>query len=214
MDCLTTLKKIAIASDGALWTVGLVATGPDCLQSPALTASNDMLIAAFEPAGSLRGTWRVGGRQDDEGAAVATGSGGTVYVSGTSADMIDLDPGPGVAMRFLGQGSGGFILKLGSDARLLWAQTTLNTTLFSLASTDDGGVLGLGAVVTKLNADGSDAWSFVSGGDSTNPAGIAARGNTFAITGMAGLFIADFDPGPGTDILSGSDRAYLSRFRF
>ncbi len=222
MNCLAILRKIAIASDGALWTVGMVISGPGCVHSNAPTSSSAALIAAFEPAGNLRGTWTVGGLDGDAGGAdgggVAAAANGAIYVSGTASNVVDLDPGPKVAMHLVGGPNGGFILKLAGDASLLWAHTIVAGNLFSIASTADGGVLGLGpwpgSFVTKVNGDGSGAWSFVSGNDWTSPAGIAARGHAFALVGGHSLVAADFDPGPNTDIISGGDVAFLSRFSF
>jgi hypothetical protein len=163
---------------------------------------------------------------------VVAGANGSVFVSGTAWGLIDLDPGPSVAMRWAGPrpdyshlSPGSFVVKLASDASFVWGQTFPDALLQALASTSDGGVLAVSgygttgsAVVAKLGADGSSGWTFAIGGVDTSADSVAARGNTFVVAGGNRISgsedgAADFDPGAGTQILGGNIR-YLSRFTF
>jgi len=154
-----------------------------------------------------------------------------VYVGGGASGRIDLDPGPGVAMRWAGPlpnyaspYPSSFVVKLAPDAGLVWAQTLSGVHLKALASTGDAGVLIAGrgpaaaAVVAKLGPDGTSGWTFTIGGPDTTSDSVAARGNTFVVAGSNQITGAedgagDFDPSAGTQILDGNLR-FLTRFTF
>jgi hypothetical protein len=154
-----------------------------------------------------------------------------VYVGGNASGRIDLDPGPGVATRwagpFLDSASvypSSFVVKLASDASLVWAQPLPGIYLKALAFTSDAGVLIAGrgsaaaAVVAKLGPDGTSGWTFAIGGLDTSADSVAARGNTFVVAGSNQISgsedgAGDFDPGAGSQILAGNLR-FLSRFTF
>src|SRR5262249_21566802 len=112
-----------------------------------------------------------------------------------------------------------------------WVQTLLGVPIEAVAGTSDAGVLGaghsnfielapFGAIVTKLNSDGTAGWTFVSGGEGVLSSGegppgqtLAARGTNFALAGFNDTSSGDFDPGAGVDMLSGTFM-FLSRFSF
>ena len=66
--------------------------------------------------------------------------------------------------------------------------------------------------VTKLSSDGGSGWSFAPGSSNTVLESVAAGASTFAIAGHHSGS-ADFNPGPGMDIIFG-DVTFLSRFAF
>jgi hypothetical protein len=218
--CLASLTAVAAATDGSVWGVGSAQAGQNCaLTSPDGTSySTEALIVSYSGTGTSRGLWTLGGGSWQVFAAsVAAGTNGAVYVSGTaSGGLVDFDPGPGEAKHWMGQGADGYILKLGSDAGFSWVQTVSGVSILSLASTPDGGVLGVGsssgAFVTKVNADGTAAWTFASGTAGTSARTVAARGTSFALGGLS-TGSGDFNPGSGFDIVFG-DIAFMSRFSF
>jgi hypothetical protein len=211
---------VAVATDGAVWGVGWAQAGPSCaLTAPDGTSyTSEALIVAYGATGTARGSWTLGGGSGQLSAAsVAAGTSGTVYVAGTgSAGLVDFDPGPGEAKRWAGQGGDGYILKLGSDAGFNWVQTVSGVPILSLAGTPDGGVLGVGAssgaFVTKLDSDGTAAWTFASGTPGTSAHAVAAGGAGFALAGFSSGS-GDFNPGTGFDIVFG-DIIFMSRFNF
>jgi len=201
--CVPSPASIALATDGAIWIVGLEGEG-GC---GAPVGSGGGNIAAYGASGALRGYW-----QELGGRSIAAGSNGSVYIGGGGWGFADFDPGPGVSRRLVGTPtSGGFIVKLGSDGSYLWAQVIAGGEIFAVAGAPDGGVIGSGYLgVTKLNADGTAGFTF-SGG--AFPGTVVSSGNTFVVTGQSGTKDADFDPGPGVDTV-GAITLYLSRFTF
>jgi len=219
--CADGFSGVAVATDGAVWVVGDAESLPSCgLGSPhGEPTIEKALVVSYRASGDLRGQWMLGdGRTNPtRGTAVAASSGGAVYVGGWAGDVVDLDPGPAEVMRWTGRWPGGFILKLGSDASLEWVQTLPQVPIYSLAATSDGGVLAganyVGSLVTKLNADGTPAWSFAPGSSvHASVQTVAARGGSFAVAGIS-YGSGDFDPGATMDLVLG-DIIYLSRFTF
>jgi hypothetical protein len=222
--CLTQLGSVAIATDGTVWTVGSAGIHPGCkgtLFPPEPGAQP--LVAAYGPGGDARGVWMLSPAQSSAYAfGVAAGANGSVYIGGRASGLIDLDPGPGVAMRWAGPSPSGFLLKIAPDASLLWAEALPGVSVGKLASTADGGVLlgGYGptagydrmAVVAKVGPDGTAGWTFAIGGPNGSADDVAARGSSFVVVGPNEL-TGDFDPGPGSVLLDGGIR-FLSRFTF
>lgn len=224
-DCHTELWSVAVATDGTIWSVGWTGMGPSCDDLPASGPGSQPLVAAYSAAGDARGVWEMPPSQSPAYAlAVAAGPNGSVYVGGEAEGLIDLDPGPGVATRWVGPTGSGFLAKLAPDASLLWAVGVPGISVNGIAGTADGGVLAAGnrptaivnqgptAVVAKLGPDGAPGWTFVTGGPGGSADSIAVRGGSFAVAGFS-QGSGDFDPGPGTNILNGNIR-FLSRFDF
>jgi len=217
--CSDTLNAITAATDGAVWAGGVLNTGPGCTlgpQPPAQDSSSAAFVVSYTAAGAARGLWTLGGHFGDSAAAIAAGPSGSVYVGGGSMGIVDFDPGPGVASRWMGAGTSGYILKLGSDASFAWVQTVDQVPITALASTADGGILGAGlatgAFVARLNTDGTAVWTFLAGTPQTSALAVAARGASFAVAGTSSGS-GDFDPGATSDIVFG-DIIYLSRYSF
>jgi len=218
--CAATLRSVAVATDGAVWGVGGVDGQSGCtFGSPSAPQNTGKtLIASYGAAGDARGVWTLGDEvTSTSGSAVAAGDGGSVYVAGTGDGVVDLDPGPGVAARWIGTSGagGGYIVKLGPGATFLWAASLPGTSGIRLAGTADGGVLGMSglpqSIVTRLVPDGTPRWTFTVDGSSTTGS-VAARGSSFALAGINSAS-SDFDPGPGVDVVPG-DVLFLSRFAF
>lgn len=221
--CLPPPVSIARATDGAVWVLGDGTAGGTCpLPGGGSASSSGAFIAAFEPDGSPRGSWGVGGPSGSIAThSIAAGPNGSVYVGGGGSGIVDFDPGPGTARLLLGTSQGGgFILKLGPDGSYLWAQTIPGAEVSAVAAAPDGGVLGLGQIpglafiaspadvfVTKLDADGTAGWTFSSG---EIPGTVVSGATSFVVTGSNSDAESDMDPGPGVDTVGGA--LYLSRF--
>jgi len=216
--CQSSLTSVAAATDGAVWSVGSIGTGPGCTLASVMDVySSQALIATNGPAGEARGMWTLGtGTLQVDAESIVAGPSGSVYVGGATSGLVDFDPGTSVAARWVGGWPGGFILKLGAGASFLWAEPIADMPMLGLAGTADGGVLGVGmsngAIVTRLHSDGTPAWTFTSGSTATSARRVAARGTTFAVAGFSSGS-GDFDPGAGIDIVFG-DIVFLSRFAF
>jgi hypothetical protein len=207
--CVPSPASIALATDGAIWVLGIAGEG-GCA-SP--VGSGGGSIAAYGATGALRGYWEIGGLDAlTWPRSIAAGLDGSVYIGGGAWGFPDFDPGPGVSRRLVGTPtSGGFIVKLASDGSYLWDQVIAGGELFAVAPAPDGGVIGSGYLgVTKLNADGTAGFTF-SGG--AFPGTVASSGTTFVVTGQNGNNESDMDPGPAVDTV-GAVTLYLSRFTF
>jgi hypothetical protein len=230
--CPAGLNGVTVATDGTVWAAGTIGVHPACEMQQSSGPTLQPLVVAYSAAGAARGTWRMPPLDSDgRGSSVVAGANGSVYVGGSATGRIDLDPGPGVAMRWAGPppdlsnlyGSS-FVVKLASDASLVWAQTLPGVYLKALAFTGDGGVLIAGrqpptaAVVAKLGPDGTSGWTFPLGGLDTTADSVAARGNTFVVAGSNQISgsedgAGDYDPSAGTQTLAGNFR-FLSRFTY
>lgn len=221
-----------MATDGAVWAAGTIGVHPACELQQSSGPALQPIVAAYSVGGTERGTWRMPPLDSaGYGSSVVAGANGSVYVGGIAAGRIDLDPGPGVTMRWAGPSRddsnlypSSFVVKLAPDASLVWAQTFPGVYLKGLAFAGDAGVLVAGrgptaaAVVAKLGPDGTSGWTFAIGGPDTAADSVAARGNTFVVAGSNQITgtedgAGDFDPSAGTQILAGNLR-FLSRFRF
>ena len=171
-----------------------------------------------------------GGAQADVGYGLAADAVGNVYVAGYFNDVVDFDPGAGVANLTSGGDDDIFVAKFDSTGSLIWArrmggadkQRALDiavdagsnvyaTGWFAGAADFNPGaeVANLtapgesSAFVAKLDSSGNFVWARVLGGTGDSEgAGIAvdANGNAYS----AGYFRGetDFDPGAGVSNLT------------
>lgn len=218
-NCRTELWALTVGTDGTVWGAGWAASGAACQELGGGGPGSEPLVVAFSAAGEARGAWALPPATQAPAYAwgVAPGPSGSVYVGGSASGLIDLDPGPGVGMRWAGSSqTGGFLVKLASDASLLWAEGLPGISVNSLAATGDGGVLlggyGPNAVVARVGPNGTPDWTFATGGPTGSADSVAARGSSFVVVG-ASQGSGDFDPGPGTQNFAGDIR-FLSRFDF
>ncbi len=218
-DCLTTLRAVAVATDGNVWATGTVAAGPTCVLGPerGTYPVDDALIVKFNSAGDARTVWSLGDIQPDAAVAIAAGRNGGVYIGGIATGDVDLDPGSGVARRWLGAYSGsGFVLALAADGTYQWSRVLSSASIVAMASTPDGGAIVAGsasqAYVTRLTPAGDSVWTFPVGDQSVSATALASSGTSFAVGGISSG-TQDFDPGPSIDLVFG-DVAFVSRFNF
>ena len=170
-NCRTELWALTVGTDGTVWGAGWAASGAACQELGGGGPGSEPLIVAYSAAGEARGAWALPPTTQAPAYAfgVAPGPSGSVYVGGMASGLIDLDPGPGVGMRWAGSSqTGGFLVKLAADASLLWAEGLPGISANSLAATGDGGVLlggyGPNAVVARVGPNGTPDWTFATGG--------------------------------------------------
>jgi hypothetical protein len=230
--CPARLNSVTVATDGTVWAAGTIGVHPACEMQQSSGPILQPIVLAYSAGGAERGSWRMPPLDSTGyGSSVVAGANGSVYVGGSGSGRIDLDPGPGVAMRWAGPSPdyssvypSAFVVKLAPDASLVWAQTLPGLYLKALAFTGDAGVLIAGrgptgaAGVAKLGPDGTSGWTFALGGPDTTADSVAARGNTFVVAGSNQITgsedgAGDFDPTAGSQILAGNLR-FLSRFTF
>jgi hypothetical protein len=190
----------------------------------------DIYLLKLNSDGDFVWAKSMGGPSNDAGRNITTDSLGNTYIGGWFNDTVDLDPGAGVA-EFTSAGSfDHFVVKFNSAGNLVWATTYggpdfertsgiavdpsnnvfitgsfLGTTdlhpgpevnNFTSAGDED-------LFVLKLDSVGNFEWAISSGGpDDDRGAGIAtdSMGNAYTTGHYVGPI--DFDPGPGTEILS------------
>jgi hypothetical protein len=80
----------------------------------------DAVIAKYAPSGELIWAHRLGNTGSDWATDVAIDPYGNVWVTGSYADTVDFDPGPGVANQTDVGAAGGFVLKLTGDGVFQW----------------------------------------------------------------------------------------------
>jgi hypothetical protein len=158
---------------------------------------------------------------------------GNVYLVGDFASVVDFDPGEGTDLRTALGMRDGFVMRLGADGSYSWTRVVggsdATVVIRGLCLDGEGSLYLTGSFtgtvdfdpgigedrhkaaddyvsefVTKLNADGSYAWTRTLGGPSCYAYGTKIRADRHGGIYVAGRYNAymdvDFDPGPGTDI--------------
>ncbi len=166
----------------------------------------------------------IGGNQLVTPYSVVTDSAGFVYVAGSFIGSADFDPGPGSVVLSSAGSYDGFVVKLDSAGRLVWARSVGGSSYDQArgVAVDSGGNVwvvgsfqgtvdfdpgpgvfplagnGTDAFIWKRSAAGDLLWAGRVGGASTDMARSVAIGG-FGVVYVVGTFIqtADFDPGPG-----------------
>jgi Dockerin type I domain len=199
----------------------------------------DVFITKMYTDGSYGWTRTIGGGLGQKGYDVAIDPQGNVIVSGSFYSTVDFDPTEGEDMRTANGGGGAFVTKLTSDGSYLWTWVAGGGTPGTVdvgravAAGADGSIVvagsfygtvdfdvdGLGDVrtsngsidvfVTKLQADGTYAWTWTAGGDGVDLAsGVAIdyRGDVL-VTGRFGSAFTDFDSAGEGDVRTGDGLA-------
>lgn len=186
--CAARLQGVAVASDGEIWAEGVAGTGGNCtLGSPsAPSIAYSSIVATFGSGGDARGVHILaGGTESVLAETIAPGADGSVYVGGRALGPVDF--GAGAAVRPIGPSfsSNGFVVKLASDASVVWVDSVSDGEVVSLAATPDGGVLGsawAGTLVARIGPDGTPRWTLAESNEGSTV--VASRGSSFAIAGF------------------------------
>jgi hypothetical protein len=222
---------LALAGDGSLWATG--SSNGICPLDPADPDGSDSLdqrtfVAGFSPSGSYLRSWRI--FRDGNFSSIAVGPDDSIYVGAEFHGVIDFDPGPGKAERAPRTSDdgqyylAGFVTKFRKDGTFGWVMTFPTLIVYSVAATSDG-VLAVGPVqplgtdastgvgLTKIDSNGASVFTAKMGSMLTAVGTVAAAGSRFVVVGTTdGL--ADFDPGPGTDVVDRGSVNFASRYSF
>jgi hypothetical protein len=190
----------------------------------------ETFVMKLNSNGDLIWAVQIAGPGQDQGYAIAVDGAGNVYTTGKFQGTTDFDPGPGVFELSAGPVNFGpydlFISKLDANGEFLWAMQGGGSDGFGTGlaidpagnlfvtggfsgtvDLDPGpGVFNLTNTITngfilKLDAAGAFAWAIQFEG--------VARGTSIHVDGSGNVLTTgyfsnatDFDPGPGTDILT------------
>jgi len=175
---------------------------------------------------------RIGGTDTDRAYAIAVDDAGNSYVTGTFADTVDFDPGPGTMDITEGGDDDAYVMKLDTSGNLVWVQVITGTGTQNgrdIAVDDAGNVYVCGVhwdttdfdpgpgtnniasagssdlFVMKLNSTGDLLWARSigdTGSDRAHSISLDTNGNVYT-TGQFSNTV-DFDPGAGTLNLTSS----------
>ncbi len=124
---------------------------------------SDIFISKLDSTGNFVWAKKFGGANDDTGSCISfdTTGGGFVYTTGIFQNTVDFDPGPGV---FNLSGLASFILKLDSEANLIWAKPW-SASIQALKIDNAYNVLLTGAFGSRMDFDpGVDTFNLTSNG--------------------------------------------------
>jgi hypothetical protein len=158
---------------------------------------------------------------DVQGRIVVEAS-GNIIMAGTFTGTPDFDPGPGV-FTLTASGTDVYIAKFSSSGNFIWAcQTHSYCPLMNSHKVDAfGNIYSTGCIAStsfdtfiwKVDASGNSVWLKVMGGsyaDNGIDIDVDAFGNVYS-TGVFSSVDTDFDPGPGTYTMAGTDDGYISK---
>jgi hypothetical protein len=204
--------------------------------------SYDIFLTKFNSDGSYAWTKTMGGSHEDNGSSITTDSSGNVFVTGLFKNTVDFDPGTGSDNKTSNGGYDIFTTKFSPDGSYAWTRTiggAEDDRSWALATDSSGNLFVTGAFrgtpdfdpgadedniashglsdifLTKINSDGSYAWTKTIGGPFNDVAfGMTVdKDDNIFIAGGFGS-VVDFDPGIGTDNRTASDNnnAFITKF--
>jgi uncharacterized repeat protein (TIGR02543 family) len=202
----------------------------------------DIFLSKFNADGSYAWTKTWGGTGNDAVYSMAFDSNNNVYIIGEFAATVDFDPGVGVSSYVSAGSVDAFFSKFDTDGEFLYTKVLGSTSHdrghgIQINNDDEIYIVGkfngtvdfdpsggtdsqvsagnYDAYLSKFNADGSYAWTYIWGStdrDTNNDMKLGADGSIY----LAGVFrgTVDFDPSGSTSNYTsvGLDDAYLSKF--
>ncbi|MEW6469731.1 MAG: SBBP repeat-containing protein [Bacteroidota bacterium] len=194
--------------------------------------AEDIFISKLSTAGNFVWAKAIEGALYDYGNSIALDASGNIYIGGTFYSTTDFDPGPGTFYLNSTGGADVFILKLNAVGNFLWAKSAGGPNYdwcYSIAVDTQGNIHSTGTFqstvdfdpgpavynltalgfedvfVIKLDPSGNFAWAKRLGGNYNEYGyGITVDALGYVYTTGSFLDTTDFDPGPGTFILTGS----------
>jgi hypothetical protein len=224
--------SIKLDSRGNVYTIGYFSDTADF--DPGISTFNliskgyqDIYVQKLTPLGNLLWAKSVGGKAWDVGYNIVLDSSDNIIISGSFADTVDFDPGPGI-FNLISKGAiDVFVCKLDWNGNFIWAKQMggmSKNLCFAMSLDGKGNIYTSGYFVgtsdfdpgpatynlncsgiwcdifiSKLDNAGNFVWAKQIGG----PYNQITRGITCDLNGnviATGVFCstADFDPGPGT----------------
>lgn len=177
-------RAVAVAPDGTVLIAGLFAGefgfgGSRHLASIHPVGSADAFLIGVGPDAEPRWALSWGGKYADAARALAADAAGNVYVAGTFQLTGDFDPGAGRALMTSAGRTDGFVLKLDSARRLLWARRFGGAgadEVTALAVGEDGTVCFGGSTDGRWTEEGAETSGFVEGARQAFVATLASDG--------------------------------------
>jgi hypothetical protein len=178
-------------------------------------------VVGFAPNGDYRRASHF--RDLFDRSVIALGADDSIYLGGSFTGSADFDPAAGTVERQSGFDAdgqpvtSGYLVKLGADGVFRWVQIFKEVPIGAVGGLPDGalatGLGPAGLTLMKLDAGGNSIFSLSSGNLNTFPWAIATGSGQFVMAGATdGL--ADFDPGPGTDVVDRGHVSFASRYAF
>ena len=222
---------------------GTIDLDPGPGADPFTAAGTDGFLVKFDSDGNLVWTGAFTGAGTERLTSIAIDADGNIYGVGTFTGTIDADPGPGVSALTADGALDEFLVKVDPDGDLVWARALggpgFGLDLREVVIDSEGNAIVVGAfsgtvdfdpagsptpltsaggtdaLVAKYDPDGMLVWARRHGGAGEEGARDAAVGPGDAVN-VVGLFAPptfDWDPGPGTVVLTslGSSDSFLIR---
>ncbi|MBL7712633.1 MAG: T9SS type A sorting domain-containing protein [Chitinophagaceae bacterium] len=195
----------------------------------------DIFVCKLNSSGDLVWARGVGGSEDERSLGRATDGAGQVYTTGTFKGTGDFDPGAGSYPLSAGSEQV-FLCKLDASGSFSWAHSMDVSTAMGMKAGNDGYLYlcgyflgkididpgpgkaeikstgGYDIYILKLDTAGKYEWARSIGGsdDDIGSALVLDDKNNIYITGSFQNTV-DFDPGPGTEMLSCNDDFFILR---
>ena len=206
--------------------------------------ASDIFVGKVSSSGTVFWTNKIGSTSMDQGNSIAIDTSGNVYVIGEFRATVDFDPGVGVSNITSKGGADIFLMKYDSSGNIVWTKTIGETSQDngkSVAVDSEGNIYytgsyqgavdfdpgvetdtktsigtGYSTYLTRINRNGTYAWTKTFGGTSWDCNGNSIKVNALGEILLGGNFSStvDFDPGVGTNNITpnGIPNAYLSVF--
>lgn len=175
----------------------------------------DVFVAKYDSAGNFGWAKSIGGNGYDIGTGGTVDRFGNVLVTGAFEGTVDFDPGPGLYNLSSATTRDIFTLKLRNNGDFAWAKRAGGGGLNEgrAITTDDTGNVytaatlgGSYVTVQKLDSAGNLVWLAGLEGQAPGWIGLDNKDSIY-ITGVFSGANKDFDPGPGTFLLSSAGSA-------